>query len=200
MSDIRADEYFAIVPEWVILADISGNAVRLYALLNRFANSAGRAWPSRRTLAEMLRTSMATIDRAKDELVSVGALTVEHRTNPAGDPSSNLYTIHTRPHGKASPSSPMTKGTLTREGTGTSKDDALNRAIMKQSQIGKPSPMIDTRPACPECLGKYRTGYDDGSEGLAHVWIATAAFGDKPGKGIYVVCQACHGTGKDARK
>ena len=195
MSDIRADEYFAIVPEWVILADVSANAVRLYALLNRFANSAGRAWPSRRTLAEMLRTSMATIDRAKDELVSAGALTVEHRTNPAGDPSSNLYTIHTRPHGKPSPSSPMTKGRVTREGTGTPKDDALNRAIMKQSQTGKPSP---TR-ACPHCLGKYRSGYDDGTEGLSHVWIATATFGDDPAtsetKGIYVICPVCKGTG-----
>lgn len=193
MNDIRADDYFAIVPEWVILADISGNAVRLYALLHRFANSAGRAWPSRRTLAEMLRTSMATIDRAKDELVGIGALSVEHRTNPAGDPSSNLYTIHTRPHGKPSPSSQVMKGMVTREGTGTPKDDALNRANMKQSQIAKPSPVKQ----CSNCRGKNRD--IDDAPGLSHVWVATATFGDNPQtaatKGIYVICPDCKGTG-----
>jgi hypothetical protein len=200
MSEIRAQDYFAVVPEWVVYADISNAAVRLYAVLARFANSQGRAWPSRRTLAELMNCSMSSIDRAKDELISVGALSVEHRTNPAGDPSSNLYTIYTHPHGKPAPSSPMVKGSRVIGGRGTSTGDALNKANMKQNQIGKPSPMTDTRPACPECLGKYRTGYDDGTEGLAHVWIATSGFGDKPGKGIYVVCQACDGTGKDARK
>ena len=43
MSEIQSREYFAIVPEWIVLADISSNAIRLYALLNRFANSQGRA-------------------------------------------------------------------------------------------------------------------------------------------------------------
>lgn len=193
MSDIRADEYFAIVPEWVILADVSGNAVRLYALLNRFANSAGRAWPSRRTLAEMLRTSMATIDRAKDELVGVGALTVEHRKNPAGDPSSNLYTIHVRPYGKTPPSSHMRKGSPRDEGTGTPTGDALNRANRKQSQIAASSPMRQ----CSNCRGKNRD--IDTHPGLSSVWIATATFGDNPdtsaAKGIYVICPVCDGTG-----
>lgn len=193
MNDIRAEEYFAIVPEWVILADISGNAVRLYALLNRFANSSGRAWPSRRTLSEMLRTSMATIDRAKDELVGVGALTVEHRKNPAGDPSSNLYTLHVRPYGKTAPSSHMRKGTPTVGGTGTLTGDALNRANRKQSQTPASAPVKQ----CSHCLGKNRD--IDTHPGLSSVWVAKATFGDDPetatSVGIYVICPKCDGTG-----
>lgn len=193
MTDIRSTDYFAIVPEWVLTADISSNAVRLYAVLNRFANSSGRAWPSRRTLAEIMRLSVATVDRAKDELITIGALTVEHRTGPAGDPSSNLYTLLTRQHDATAPSSPMTKGSPTREGTGTPTRDALKRASMNESQIGKPSPMKQ----CSNCRGKNRD--IDSHPGLSSVWIATATFGDNPNtsaaKGIYVICPVCNGTG-----
>jgi hypothetical protein len=176
MSEIQSREYFAIVPEWIVLADISSNAIRLYALLNRFANSQGRAWPSRKTLADLMRTSTATVDRAKDELVTIGALEIEHRLNPSGDPSSNLYILTT--------SSPVRKGTPKDEERGTPKDDALIRANMKQSQIGVSSKM----KTCSLCLGKNRNGYDDvDEEGLAHIWEDTT--------NTYIVCPKCHGTG-----
>jgi DNA-binding transcriptional MocR family regulator len=174
MSEIQSREYFAIVPEWIVLADISSNAIRLYALLNRFANSQGRAWPSRKTLADLMRTSTATVDRAKDELVTIGALEIEHRLNAAGDPSSNLYILTT--------SSPMTRGTPKDEERGTPKDDALNRVNMKQSQISVSSKM----KTCSLCLGKYRTGYEDiDEEGLSHIWQ----------NDNYIVCPKCQGSG-----
>ena len=174
MSEIQSREYFAIVPEWIVLADISSNAIRLYALLNRFANSQGRAWPSRKTLADLMRTSTATVDRAKDELVTIGALEIEHRLNPSGDPSSNLYILST--------SSPVRKGTPKDEERGTPKDDALNRASMKQSQLG----ISSTMKSCPLCLNKYRTGYEDiDEEGLSHIWQ----------NDNYIVCPKCHGSG-----
>ena len=170
MSEIQSREYFAIVPEWIVLADISSNAIRLYALLNRFANSQGRAWPSRKTLADLMRTSTATVDRAKDELVTIGALEIEHRLNTAGDPSSNLYILTT--------SSPVTRG--------TPKDDALNRANMKQSQIGVSSKM----KTCSVCLGKNRNGYDDiDEEGLSHIWLEETR--------TFTVCPSCDGSGKE---
>lgn len=176
MTEIRSTEYFAIVPEWVLLADISANAVRLYAVLNRYANSQGHAWPSRRTLAEALRISPSTIDRAKDELQSIGALTVETRTTPAGDFTSNLYTLAT--------SSPMGKGVSTRDDRGIVTRDELNKANTNQSQKGKSSPVR----GCGTCLGKHRVGYDDGTEGLAHIWNEKAR--------AYVICPRCDGTGR----
>ena len=170
MTEVRSTEYFAIIPEWVIHADISSNAVRLYAVLNRFANSQGRAWPSRKTLADLMRTSTATVDRAKDELVAIAALTVEHRTGPAGDPSSNLYILHT--------SSPVTKGTLKDGHRGMATRDALNRDNMKQSQQGKSSRLR----TCQECLGMNRD-----NDGLSRNWNEE--------DNRHIRCQKCNGKG-----
>lgn len=179
MTEIRSTEYFALIPEWVLHADISSNAVRLYGVLNRFANSRGHAWPSRKTIAELMRVSVATIDRAKDELVELGALTVEPRTTPSGDPSSNLYILHTSNVDKMGTLSPMRQGLLTREERGMVTRDELNRDSMKQRK--------EHRLACSECLGKSRAGYDDGSEGLSHVW--------EPETKTYIVCPKCDGSG-----
>jgi hypothetical protein len=179
VTEIRSTNYFAIVPEWVLHADISANAVRLYAILNRFANSRGHAWPSRKTIADLMRVSVATIDRAKDELVEVSALTVEARTTPSGDPSSNLYILHTQAGDNAGPLSPMTQGLLTREGRGTPTGDELNRDNKKQRK--------ERRHSCRECLDKYKTGYEDGTEGLSHIWQDHD----------YIVCPSCEGKGTE---
>ena len=178
MTEIRSTEYFAIVPEWVVHADISANAVRLYAILNRFANSRGHAWPSRKTIAELMRVSVATIDRAKDELVEIGALTIEPRTTPSGDPSSNLYILHTSVD-KLGTLSPMREGLLTREGRGMVTGDELKKDSMKQRK--------EHRLACSECLGKHRTGYDEPEEGLSHIW--------EPETKNYIICPKCGGSG-----
>ena len=188
MAEIRATDYFAIVPEWVIYADISANAVRLYAVLNRFANGSGRAWPSRRTLADAMRVSTATVDRAKDELVTIGALIVEARTNAAGDPSSNLYTLLTRPHDTNAPSSQVPKGMVTREGTGMGTGDALNRANSIQRKTENSAPMRK----CSVCLGKNRD--IEGMEGRSCIHSR-----DLDGRGrisySYVICSWCDGEG-----
>lgn len=178
MSNLHSSDYFAIIPEFVLYADVSPNAVRLYAILNRFANGAGRAWPSRTTLAELMRVSKATVDRAKDELVGIGALTVEHRTNPAGDPSSNLYTLFIRPF---TPSSPMQKGSPTREGRGSPTGDALNRASMNQRHLANSAP----RTKCSSCRGKNRD--IDTHLGLSSIY-------DEQSR-TYIVCPGCDGEG-----
>ena len=179
MTEIRSTEYFAIIPEWVLHADISANAIRLYGVLNRFANSNGHAWPSRKTIADLMRVSVATIDRAKDELVELGALTVEPRTTPSGDPSSNLYILHVSHIANIGTPSPMREGMVTREERGMVTRDDLKRDSMKQRK--------ERALACVKCLGKYRVGYDDGTEGLSHIWD----------NGNYIICSACQGLGKD---
>ena len=129
MTQIQSDNYFAIIPEWVLYAPISANAIRLYCVLNRYANAHGKAWPSRKSIAESMNVSPATVDRAKEELEEIGAITVEQRRNPAGDPTSNLYTLHT------ATSSPVMRGIRTREDTGIPTRDDQNRVSMNESQI-----------------------------------------------------------------
>jgi hypothetical protein len=88
---------FSIVPEWVVDLDIPHGALRLYAVLGRYANSDGDSWPSRTTLAARLRTSRDTVDRWTKELVSAGALLVTHRKDTTAHGNkvnrTNLYTL-----------------------------------------------------------------------------------------------------------
>lgn len=176
MTEIKSSEYFAIVPQYVLFSQVSANAVRLFAVLNRYANAQQKAWPSRKTLAQLMEVSVATIDRAKEELVELGALHVENRQGPNGDPTSNIYTLIM--------SSPMRRGSTTGEERGTPKDDALNRVNMKQSQLAKSSPAMKS---CKNCLNKYRHGYDDGTEGQSHIW-------DEESR-TFKVCPICQGEG-----
>ena len=64
-QSIRLERRFAIIDEWLLDLDISDRAVRLYAVLARYADSETlKAYPSRGTLAERLRCSKASVDRA----------------------------------------------------------------------------------------------------------------------------------------
>lgn len=148
MTEIRSEDYFAIIPEWILHADISSNAVRLYGVLNRYANSRLHAWPSRKTIAQAMRCSTATVDRAREELQEIGAVTVIQRTTDAGDPTSNLYILHTRP------SSQVQKGLLTGEETGLLTGDDLTKANVNQSHLGTSSPVKTPSTWCQTCHGR----------------------------------------------
>jgi len=93
-SEIGADAYFAIVPEWVLDSHVSDRSVRVYARLGRYADRDRVAFPSRPTLATACRCSVDSIDRALKELIEAGALSVEKRFRDAGDQTSNRYTLH----------------------------------------------------------------------------------------------------------
>src|SRR3954466_8530656 len=74
------EQHFAIVPEWVLDADISDAALRLYAVLLRYGQTSGQRMPSRAVLAARLRKrSKDSVDRALKELVRVGAVVVRRR-------------------------------------------------------------------------------------------------------------------------
>src|SRR3954463_8293323 len=74
------EQHFAIVPEWVLDADISDAALRLYAVLLRYGQTSGQRMPSRAVLAARLRKrSKDSVDRALKELVRVGAVVVQRR-------------------------------------------------------------------------------------------------------------------------
>ena len=94
MSDeITADLKFSIVPEWLIDSGCSDKALRLYVVLARYAdNDELTAYPGRGTLAKRVGCHRATIDRAVDELVALGAISKRVRVKD-GKYQSSLYTI-----------------------------------------------------------------------------------------------------------
>ena len=96
------EERFSIVPEWVLDADVSDAAVRLYAVLLRFGQSSGQRMPSRRTLADRLRKkSVDSVDRALKELVGIGAVEVTRRFRD-GVSLTNQYLVRTTQPGTTS--------------------------------------------------------------------------------------------------
>ena len=92
---IESDVYFSIVPEWVIDAPISAQAVRVYALLCRYADKEdGTCFPSHKTLANRINVSDSTIKRAIVELKKIGAIKSQKRFDKStGEQTSNLYTV-----------------------------------------------------------------------------------------------------------
>ncbi len=95
MDYIKADEYYSIVPEWVIDLPISAQAVRLYAVLNRYADKDdGTCFPAISTLSKRMHTSNSTVKRALNELKNCGAILVEARYDKeTNEQTSNLYTV-----------------------------------------------------------------------------------------------------------
>jgi hypothetical protein len=90
---INTDLRFSIIPEWVLDADISDRAIRLYSILARYAdNETLQAFPSRETLAKRANCHWRSVDRAIDELVTLGAITKQHRRNGESY-QSNMYTL-----------------------------------------------------------------------------------------------------------
>lgn len=94
MTDtVETDVKFAMVPEWLIRADVSSRAVHLYAALHRRADKdTNVAFPSRRFLADWLHCSPDSVDRALADLVRVGAVTVEARSDGQRQ-TSNRYIL-----------------------------------------------------------------------------------------------------------
>ncbi len=93
-SLVVEDAGFAIVGEWVITAEISDGAFRVYSMLLRFGNSSGCRMPSRALLGRRLHRSVDSIDRAVRELVSAGLVRVEHR-HDGRQYRSNRYYLRT---------------------------------------------------------------------------------------------------------
>ena len=136
---LNADNFFAIIPEWVLYADISPQAVRLYGVLRRYADRDGSCFPSRKRLASDLRMeSTKPVDRALKELITIGAITSEHRFTEQGDLQSNLYTVLSMPLGSDEklPTSPLfgPHGSSRKEATVATESSQIRKAILKESQ------------------------------------------------------------------
>jgi len=127
---VEADNYFAIIPEWVLYSEMTSNAVRLYGALRRHADQTNQCFPSRRRLATLIGVSESTLDRAMKELVDFGAVEVTRRVTESGDFTSNQYLVRSV-RGVASPVKPP--GVMG-EPTGGVTSDELTKAIVNESQ------------------------------------------------------------------
>lgn len=130
---IRNAVNFAIVPEWILYADISPQAIRLYGVLNRHADKIGRCHPSRSTLADIMRVTAKTVDRAMDELERIGAVTISKRFTNRGDQTSNQYTLQVVPKGATQ----MSMGVDTDDETPLDTDVPQNES---HSELDPPTP------------------------------------------------------------
>ncbi len=86
---------FAIVPEWVLDLDVSDAALRLYALLLRYGGTSGSRMPSRRLLADRMRRSVDSVDRAMRDLETAGLVRVERRRRRGRENLTNRYHVRT---------------------------------------------------------------------------------------------------------
>lgn len=136
---VTADGYFAIIPEWVLYADISPAAVRVYCVLHRHAdNDTAKCIPSRKHIASKARLGLSSVDRAIDELVRIKALIVQHRKSENGDPTSNEYTVIVN-----RPLSTQNRPPIENEQTGLFKSDNLIKANLNESQESNTSTEVE---------------------------------------------------------
>ena len=88
-AQITSSRRFAIIDEWILDLPVSDRAIRLYAVLARYADKdTHKAFPSRGLLAERLRCSSKSVDRAINELIDAQLLVKEQRFN-----SSLVFTL-----------------------------------------------------------------------------------------------------------
>lgn len=95
-NEVRVDRGpFEMVPHWILFhQDLSPLAVRLYLVLRQHADSRGDCFPSRRRLSDLLRVSLPTLDKARQQLVDVGALTMDRRKGAGDEWLSCIYRVH----------------------------------------------------------------------------------------------------------
>lgn len=112
LPSLVTDNRFVIIPQWILFSGISDGALRLYAVLMKYAaNDDKTAFPARSTLARGIRKSRDSVDRYVKELEDLGALTVQRRKKADSKQNQvNLYTIITgNPQWIAAPTRPPSR-------------------------------------------------------------------------------------------
>jgi len=94
MTTPSATPRFARVPDWLLRAEVSHGAVRLYALLDRRAGKKRKCWPRRETMRDELGVTLRTVDNYLEDLRRVHAVTWVQQRDECGDLKESLYTLH----------------------------------------------------------------------------------------------------------
>lgn len=134
MTKIRSDIQFAMIPAWVLEADISEKALRLYALLSLRCDYETREYSiGRKEIAVLISrkgdpVSLDTVDRLKSELVKSGALSVDKNVSDTYGNGHNTYTVHRIPPETLAarvPPSPTKKDSGAAPGAATQEQELL---------------------------------------------------------------------------
>jgi hypothetical protein len=86
------------VPTRAASAGLSAAALRVLIYLCAYADDeTGQCFPTKKTIARETGLHPRTVRGAVEELEAAELIQTEHRLDAAGDPTSNLYTVHLRP-------------------------------------------------------------------------------------------------------
>lgn len=77
--------------------ELTAKAMNVYSYLAECSNINGECWPSKRTIAQACRVSVATVTRALRELEKAGMVISEPRHRLNNGQTSNRYTVFTEP-------------------------------------------------------------------------------------------------------
>lgn len=182
---VTVQEPFAVIPE-ALLYDpkVDDGMVRVYGVLRRHGSDPSNCYPSHRRIAGLTGKSKRSIPAIIGRLVDAGWVSVMHRRDEAGDPTSNAYTVH---------SSPVVGGSLvrgvyaserapsTRENAeGYTRQNAPNESKVEREPEEHTSPplVVEEHARAREEEGvvvearsaREGQGRDKGRDGLASAW------------------------------
>lgn len=138
---------FAHVRHALNLKAAKGTARAVLIALADYADEAGTAWPSIATLAADSGFSRTTVKDALRTLRENGLITIEARTDDAGDPTSNLYLLHFGGVGRE----PTDPG---REMTDPGREPTPGRAGADRQVGREPTPILSIEPTIEPKEGK----------------------------------------------
>ena len=143
---------YAVIPEWILDADIGPVAVRLFAVLDRFVGRNETAWPSRATLARRLNVTKPTIDTAIRQLVEIGAMTVTRRRSDDGlSWDSSLYSLW--PACRGGSQETLTRGVVKKSDEGSKEINTVSNPI-------EVTPSLLSVPTTPTTRKPYSAEFD----------------------------------------
>jgi len=150
-SGITTDNRFVIIPQWVLMSPISDGALRLYAVLMKYADGGTRtAFPSRAALARDIRKSADTVDRYIRELEELGALHVERRKKSNNENWSNLYTVVTVNPRVAASMRPGSRTDAAENKTHITRPTSRVTSTGVDDPVSRQPQAVDARPAQTE--------------------------------------------------
>lgn len=88
------DNDYTLIPESMIVADITASEFAVLSALLYFARSGDTCEASQSDIADIANVSPKTARRALNNLRAKGIVTWEHQQNVDGGNTVNIYTIH----------------------------------------------------------------------------------------------------------
>lgn len=180
MADtLTTDLRFAMVPLWVLDLPLSDRAVRLYAILAGKADygTGENAMPGRAWLADKMRTSVASVDRAIAELVDAGVVAKRARFTKRGRQRSNVFTVRRVPVGEGRTGEDP-RGRTGEEGEGPTGEDHTESPIDRepkdredQDRVGQPTLLHDPDRPPPPLSSLPALPPDRVEETFADFWV-----------------------------